>query len=113
LVVSPSTAAYCVQMARQNITGPNESRQALTPAQAFDMAVALHREGRLGEAEKLYRAILKLNPEHFSALHYLGMIAAASGKPAEAERLIRQALALKDDPAAHNKLGIALTALAR
>src|SRR5262249_40478327 len=62
LVVSPPTAAYGVQMARQDITGPSESRQALTPAQAFDMAVALHRESRLGEAAKLYHAILKLSP---------------------------------------------------
>jgi hypothetical protein len=43
-----------------------------TPAQALDMAVALHRQGKLREAEMVYRAILKLKPDHFTALHHLG-----------------------------------------
>jgi Flp pilus assembly protein TadD len=93
---------------------PNQSRRALTPAQAFDMAVALHRQDRLGEAEQLYRAILQLDPNHFGALHYLGMIATQGGRPQEAEQLIRQALALNPDSAeARNNLGIALAALGR
>jgi tetratricopeptide (TPR) repeat protein len=93
---------------------PTPSRQGLTAAQAFDMAVALHGRGRLGEAAQVYRAILKLNPQHFGALHYLGTVATAQGAPQEAEQLIRQALALKANSAeAHNDLGIALAALER
>jgi tetratricopeptide (TPR) repeat protein len=75
--------------------------------------MALHRQGRLDEAERLYRAILKLSPEHFGALHYLGMIATAQGSPEEAERLIRQALTLRDDAAARSNLGTVLAALGR
>jgi tetratricopeptide (TPR) repeat protein len=91
-----------------------QARRALTPAQAFDIGVGLHRQGRLGEAERVYRAILKLNADHFGALHYLGTIATQAGKPQEAERLIRRALRLDANSAeAHNNLGIALAALKR
>jgi tetratricopeptide (TPR) repeat protein len=90
------------------------SRHALTPAQAFDAAVTLHRQGRLGEAGQIYRAILKLDSNHFGALQYLGMICTSEGNPQEAERLIRQALMLKPDSAeVRNNLGIALAALNR
>jgi tetratricopeptide (TPR) repeat protein len=93
---------------------PNQHRHALTPTQAFDMAVTLHRQGRLDEAGQVYRAILKLDPNHFGALHYLGSIASQQGRPQEAEQLIRQALAIKPESAeARNNLGIALAALGR
>jgi Flp pilus assembly protein TadD len=96
------------------IQPPDRHRHALTPTQAFDMAVALHRQHRLGEAEQLYRAILKLEPNHFGALQYLGMIATQRGGAQEAEQLIRQALAIKPDSTeARNNLGIALAALKR
>jgi tetratricopeptide (TPR) repeat protein len=78
------------------------------------LAVTLHRQGRTQEAERVYRAILKLKPDHFGALHYLGMIASRHGRPQEAEQLIRQALALNpNSAAARNDLGIALAALGR
>jgi tetratricopeptide (TPR) repeat protein len=93
---------------------PRRSRHTLTPAQAFDAAVTLHRQGRLGEAGQIYRAILKLDSNHFEALQYLGMICTSEGNPQEAERLIRQALTLKPDSAdARANLGIALAALDR
>ncbi len=37
-------------------------------------ALAHHRAGRLPEAEKLYRQILNVNPDHVDALHLLGLI---------------------------------------
>jgi tetratricopeptide (TPR) repeat protein len=90
------------------------TRRELTPAQAFDMAVALQQKGRLAEAAQVYRALLKLKPDHFGALHHLGMIASQQGRASEAERLIRQALALEpDSAAARTSLGIALGALGR
>jgi len=99
-------------MSEQKVAGP--ARRQLTPAQAFDMAVALHRQGRLREAGQVYRAILKLDPDHVGALHYLGAIATQLGRPQDAERLLRRALALKPELAeAHNDLGIALGSLGR
>jgi tetratricopeptide (TPR) repeat protein len=86
----------------------------MTVPQAFATAAALHRQGRLSEAERVYRAILQIDGKHVDALHYLGVVCNQRGRPAEAEPLLRQAIAI--DPqssAAHNDLGIALAALGR
>ena len=42
--------------------------------------VAHHRAGRLGEAERLYRRILEMEPEHADGLHLLGMVALQAGR---------------------------------
>jgi tetratricopeptide (TPR) repeat protein len=57
-------------------------------------AVSLHRQGRLDEAEKLYRRVLKHDKNDFNALHLLGMLNHQRGKPGEAYRLIISALKL-------------------
>jgi hypothetical protein len=49
--------------------------------------------GRLAEVEQIYRAILRLDPTHFDALQFCGMIATQSGRTQDGERLIREALA--------------------
>jgi tetratricopeptide (TPR) repeat protein len=87
-------------------------RRALSPAQAYELAVARHRAGRLGDAEQLYRAVLKVEPDHVGALHYLGLACAQGGKFDEAVTLLRQAVALDENSAeGHNNLGLALAAL--
>jgi len=55
-------------------------------------AVALHRQGRLREAEKLYARVLKAAPENFDALHLLGLVKAQAGQMGEAYRLMSAAL---------------------
>jgi len=57
-------------------------------------AVSLHRQGRLDEAEKIYRRVLKHDKNDFNALHLLGMLNHQRGKPGEAYRLITSALKL-------------------
>ncbi len=75
-------------------------------------AVALHRKGELGEAEKIYRRILAAQPQNPDALHLLGLIASASGRNSEAVELISKAVALNPGVADfHNNLGNALFAL--
>ena len=64
----------------------------LTAAQAFSQAQALHQEGRLDEAESLYRLILGTVPTHGLALQLLGMLRARQGDAEEGERLIRKAV---------------------
>jgi tetratricopeptide (TPR) repeat protein len=64
--------------------------------QTINEALALHRQGRLDEAEKLYNRALKAKRDHFDALHLLGMLNHQRGKAGEAYRLI--AAALKVDP---------------
>jgi tetratricopeptide (TPR) repeat protein len=88
---------------------PSGTRHALTPAQALEAGLSLHREGRLREAARVYRALLELDAGHVAALHYLGVVATAEGRLDEAVELIGKAVAL--DPVradAHNDLGIAL-----
>lgn len=52
----------------------------LTIEQALKQGVAAHKEGKLQEAERLYRAILKSEPAHPDANHNLGVIAVAYGQ---------------------------------
>ena len=61
---------------------------------AFDLALSLHRQGRLAEAERHYQDILKSDPRHFGALHHLGVAQAQGGKLENAIRLMRRALEL-------------------
>ena len=55
-------------------------------------ALALHQQGRLDEAEKLYTRVLKAQRDNFDALHLLGMLNHQRGKAGEAYRLITAAL---------------------
>ena len=87
-------------------------QQKVYPLQnKLQQALALHNEGRLPEAESLYRHILSIEPEHPDALHYLGMLAYQVGKSDIAAELINKALKLRPDYVnAHNNLGIIFSA---
>jgi tetratricopeptide (TPR) repeat protein len=81
---------------------------------ALGRAAALHRRGQLREAEALYRAVLAASPDHFDALHLLGVLKHQSGEPVEALRLIGQALRANARSApAHSNYGIVLAVLDR
>jgi hypothetical protein len=83
-------------------------------AQSVGEALALHRQGRFNEAEKLYTRVLKAQRDHFDALHLLGVLNQQRGKAGEAYRLI--GAALKVDPRsadALSNLALALHALKR
>ena len=58
----------------------------------MQQGVAAHREGKLQDAERLYRAILQAQPKHPDANHNLGLLAVAVGKPLEAIPLFKLAL---------------------
>jgi len=51
-----------------------------------------HRAGRLGEAERVYRRVLQLNPHHADSLHLLGMVAFQTGNCDAAAELISRAI---------------------
>ena len=68
----------------------------LTLDQALQQGIAAHREGKLQDAERLYRAILQVQPNHPDANHNLGVLAVAVGKPLEAIPLFK--LALETNP---------------
>ena len=47
--------------------------------QTLQEALALHRQGRLRDAEKIYTRVLKAAPGNFDALHLLGLVKAEAG----------------------------------
>ena len=65
---------------------------ALTVDQALHQGVAAHKEGKLQDAERLYRAILQAQPSHPDANHNLGILTVAVGKPLDAIPLFKRAL---------------------
>src|SRR2546425_9557826 len=69
---------------------------------AFREAARLHGAGKLDEAERLYRAVLETDADHFDALHALGIVAAQRRNFAAADELLRRALAV--DPRAPDAL---------
>ncbi len=92
------------------------SRQALEgkpdDAEAhYALGLALHDQGKLGEAIACYRRALELNPHNAEAHNNLGVALMAEGQLEEAVACYRQALQRKPDYAeAHNNLGNALKA---
>jgi len=81
---------------------------------ALEKAVGCQKQGRLDEAEHLYRLILKVEPTHPDALHLLGLVSFNRGDAAGAERLIREAI--RNDgktPLFHLSLGNVCSALGR
>ncbi len=83
-------------------------------ARSFEQASALHRQGRLIDAEKHYGAALAANPAHFGALYGLGIIRIGQGRFDDAVRLLRKALNQNpNSPEALASLADALYALNR
>src|SRR5690349_9251263 len=81
---------------------------------ALAEAMTLHQAGRLDEAARLYRAILKRNHDHPDNLHLLGLITAEQGNPQAGIALIRRAMAIRPGCAPHyNSLGHAYRRLGR
>ena len=64
----------------------------LTIEQALQQGLAAHKEGKLQDAERLYRAILQSQPLHPDANHNLGVIAVSVNKTAAALPLFKTAL---------------------
>ena len=64
----------------------------LTIEQTLQQGVAAHKEGKLEEAERLYRAILQFQPTHPDANHNLALIAVSVNKTEAALPLFKTAL---------------------
>ncbi|HXJ01960.1 MAG TPA: tetratricopeptide repeat protein, partial [Micropepsaceae bacterium] len=62
-------------------------------------ALKLRRAGKLAEAAELYGQVLRDEPQHFEALHALGILNYQSGRFEDAESLIRQAVAVNPNAA--------------
>ena len=67
-----------------------------TLANLFAAAVAQHQAGAFTEAERRYRYILTLFPDHADSLHNLGLLALHSGNASSAAELIGKAINLNN-----------------
>ena len=83
-------------------------------SEAVSIAIKLHQQGQLDEAEKIYQQVLQVNPDHPDALHFLGVLAHQKGKNDLAIELIRKAISFNPDYSdAHNNLGNVLKEIGR
>ena len=78
----------------------------------FAQAWALHNQGRLEESRILYEQLLQVQPDHFDALHMLGVLAVQMGRTADGVALMSRAISINaHHAAAHYNLGVAFKAL--
>ena len=78
-------------------------------SQLLDRGFEQHQQGKLAEAESLYRQILAQNPEDVNALHLLGLVHYQRGDHGSAIAFIEQALAVKPDFAMARRRALVLT----
>ena len=74
--------------ARAGAPGKGDGRRA---QRRFQEALDAHRQGRIGDAERLYRDVLGAEPRHVGALQHLGILAQQRGEVDESVRLLMQA----------------------
>jgi len=75
-------------------------------AARLETALAHHRAGHAGEAEALYREVLRARPADADAWRLLGLLMHQCGRPREAVDALREAVRLRpDDAQAHGLLG--------
>ena len=97
-MLEPAGAQPAASAARQE--------RHVTIEQAFEIAQAVHRDGRPAEAEPIYRAVLQARPAHVGALGALGVARHQQGESGEAVQWLRRALAIAPgEPGIWNNLG--------
>jgi protein O-GlcNAc transferase len=88
-----------------------KKRQYIPPrvSRRLSRGVELQKAGRVEDAEKVFREVLRLYPDHPDALHLLGLIAVGAGQLDAAAALIGRASECDPStPAYHYSLGIVL-----
>ncbi|HTU93630.1 MAG TPA: tetratricopeptide repeat protein [Gemmataceae bacterium] len=83
-------------------------------SQTLAQARADHQAGRLEQAERTYRSILQVDPNHAEALHLLGLMAYQLGKLDAADQFIGRAIQLNNnEPSFFSNLGLVYQAQGR
>lgn len=85
----------------------------LTIIQALNLAAKKHNEGKLQEAEIIYRKILDKDPFNHNAIHLLGLIAYQVNRYEEAIKYINKAIELKPDAIYYGNLAMAYDKLGK
>ena len=96
------------------MSGSRDARPADAVQVKFKTGLALHQQGKLTEATKVYEDVLIADQTHFAALHCLGAIAYQTGNLERAVELIGQAVRINPKIAASDPYrGAALNQLNR
>ena len=81
-------------------------------SETLQSAVQHHQTGELDRAERLYRDIIRLDPQHSDALHLLGLVAHQRNNSRTAVDYITRAISINDSfPPYHGNLAAAYIAL--
>jgi predicted O-linked N-acetylglucosamine transferase (SPINDLY family) len=115
LAMIGSRSSGDVALPKTDDARPQAQNAAAMALQAkFNRGLALHQQGKLAEAERIYSEVLEQAPNHFDALHLLGVIAVQTKQTERAVELITKAIGLNAKlAAAHSNLGSALRDLSR
>ena len=94
---------------------PQSQKPTAAALQAkLNQGMALHQQGKLADAERCYGEVLQRQPDHFDALHLLGVITCQTRRTDRGVELIKRAIGLNPKiAAAHSNLGNALMDLKR
>ena len=91
--------------------GPLLAPEASAPPNLGD-AIALHQQGKLGQAEVIYRQFLEIEPRSADALHLLGVIAFQTGSHQSSVEMIDRAIEINPNVASYySNRGISLQKL--
>ena len=84
----------------------------LATKKTFDSALHNHQKKKFKVAENLYKKILKIDPNHFESIFYLGVLLLESNNFDRAKQLFQKTIRIQPNYApAHNNLGIIFNAL--
>ena len=70
---------------------------SISRGETLASAIALHQQGQLEEAEKLYLALLQADQDHPEALHFLGVMRHQQGQSLRGIELVRRAVEMRPD----------------
>src|SRR5579863_271806 len=91
----------------RNVQGPPQRQASDAIQRKLEQALALLQRGKLLDAKTMYEEILRQRPDHFDALHLLGIVACQTKNPLQGEELFGKAIKIKPNVAeAHNNHGI-------
>jgi len=111
---SPLSGVSKIKAIKQiNKNSPSQTVTKVIQA-ALARGLTLHQQGKLIDAERIYKEILQQQSTNFDALHLSGAVALQSRRPKDALELISKAIALNpESAAAHSNRGNALRNLNR
>ena len=100
-----SEAVQEVAMPETGDAQPQAQKPAAAALQAkLNQGMALHQQGNLADAERCYGEVLQRQPDHFGALHLLGVIARQTRRTERGVELIKRAIGLNPNVAGSQQL---------